>query len=201
MGLRGYLAYWTSIIVRYFREVFEHQGEPPRQHSTAIDDVSEDDDDDEDPATKKKAARRSRGWDGELPLAVGGDHKAGRHSTRVRVNGSSTLAMSTDEAPTRDVGGQFAFRTTLEDVAEACNLRPDDAAFALVESGLAQWRRPVVKKRGGRGGSHDGHGTEGESGEEVLELVVSKELVEEVALRKAVKPRPMLDLAYVALDL
>jgi DNA-directed RNA polymerase specialized sigma subunit len=97
----------------------------------------------------------------------------------------------------------FAFPTTLEDLAEAVNLRPDDVAFAMVESGLAQYRSGGKKKveGGGEGNvkmEEDGEEEEKEEEEEET-LVVTPELVELVAKERRVVPLPMLDVAYVTL--
>lgn len=78
----------------------------------------------------------------------------------------------------------FEFPTTLEEVAQATNLRLEDVAFALVESGLAVWRRRVLSE-----------GT-GEEEEAVEELIIRPELVEEVAKKVGVR-KAYLELQHV----
>lgn len=191
--MKGYLAYWTGVLIRYFRAIFEHQGEPPPLITQpAAGSASP------EQARKGKARRSRGGFDGELlGSQVGG---SGLTVSLKRDAGGLASAALVPSSTRRtrggvDEGGSFRFPTSLKDVAEATNIRPDDAAFALVESGLAQWRRPV----GGGDMAEDSTGAEGEEGEKVLELVISKELVEKVALEKGVKESPMLDLAYVLL--
>lgn len=81
----------------------------------------------------------------------------------------------------------FQFPTTLEEVGQATNLRLDDVAFALVQSGLAVWRRRVPL---------EGNGEEEEEEEEVEELVIRFELVEEVAKKVRVR-KAYLELQHV----
>jgi len=155
------------------------------------------DDDEHADRERRKRARRSIGWDGELP--PGAATLAGSPAKAFTLRGGSARP----RAGVYDSSdGSFSFPTALEELARAVNLRADDVAFALVDSGLAQYRRgataEVVKveddDEGGAGGEAGSSGT-GEERE--LELVVTPELVEEVALRKGVKPMPMLDVAYV----
>lgn len=142
---------------------------------------------------------------------------------------------------TRVEGGEevFSFATGLDELARAVNMRPDDVAYALVESGLALWRRGERddsgrKANGINGGvkleesdevdvkprddAKDGSHSTSRGGAETdaaakaggdstnatpapndleLELVITPELVEQVAREKGVKPMPMLDIAYV----
>lgn len=145
-------------------------------------------------------------------------------------------------------GSRLGVLTDLNEVARACHLRPDDVAFALVESGLAQWRRrrksSSRRRRGksnksGRGISrwtnsrneeeHDRDDDDDDSRDDdddddavdnehnenenedddedenedeeaaVLEVVISSELIEDVAQRKGVRDAPMLDRTFVLL--
>ena len=103
------------------------------------------------------------------------------------------------DAVERPLPPEFSFPTSLEELARATNLRVDDVAFALVKSGLAQWRQKVTVVDPGtrlRGG---GVAEEAENEEaEELALVITPELIEAVALEKKVKP-PVLDYAFVLL--
>lgn len=82
----------------------------------------------------------------------------------------------------------FSYATNLEEIAEATNLRLEDVAFALVESGLACWR----KKLGTKGvidedtempdvGAAEVEEEEGE------ELIITREMVEAVGEKLRVK--------------
>ncbi|GAA5911755.1 hypothetical protein JCM5296_001313 [Sporobolomyces johnsonii] len=195
LGQKGYLAHWTAVLVRYFRAIFSLRSEPPLIDSVIAASSSRESvpppgaGGDEDDSPRKTRLRRSKGWDGELPA------------------GTVTLAATEAKAFTlrrRDRGkmgqggvdgeGEFSFPTSLEDLAEAVNLRAEDVAFAMVESGLAQWRRG--RDQGGVKLEEDESTDEGRE-EQLEELVVTPELIEAVALRRGVKPMPMLDIAYV----
>lgn len=194
LGQKGYLAHWTAVLVRYFRAVFALRCEPPSiesfvpsRNGTSVSPTKSTTPgagDDEAERERRKRQRRSKGWDGELP--------AGTATLAASPAKAFTLRSTRSKAPRQGridpVDGSFAFPTTLDELADAVNLRPDDVAFALVESGLAQWRR-------GEGGVKV---EEGESASDVeLELIITPELVEEVAVACRAKPMPMLDVAYV----
>ncbi|GEM11115.1 histone acetyltransferase [Rhodotorula toruloides] len=198
LGQKGYLAHWTAVLVRYFRAVFALRSEPPSIESfmpscnialvSSRKSTTPGAGDDDAERERRKRQRRSKGWDGELP--------AGIATLAASPAKAFTLRSTTSNAPRQGrvdpVDGSFAFTTTLEELADAVNLRSEDVAFALVESGLAQWRR----------GTLAGEGSvkieEAEStGDVELELVITPELVEEVAVTCRVKPMPMLDVAYV----
>lgn len=78
----------------------------------------------------------------------------------------------------------FEFPTSLEEIAQATNLRLEDVAFAMVESGLAVWRRKIPAEG------------EGDEDDMVEELVIRLELVEEVAARVGVR-KAYLELQHV----
>ncbi|TNY22060.1 hypothetical protein DMC30DRAFT_173938 [Rhodotorula diobovata] len=203
LGQKGYLAHWIAVLVRYFRAIFSLRGEPPsidtllaaaHESTRSPSKGAGNDDDDHTERERRKRARRSKGWDGELP--PGAVTLAGSPAKAFTLRGGSARPRSGVIDPD---DGSFAFPTTLEELARAVNLRADDVAFALVESGLATYRR------GGRDEvkleeeeADEGEREETAAGEaRDLELVITPELVEEVALRKGVKPMPMLDVAYV----
>ncbi|GAA5932692.1 hypothetical protein JCM3775_002210 [Rhodotorula graminis] len=204
LGQKGYLAHWTAVLVRYFRAIFALKGEPP-SIDTLLAAAPESTrspskgalNDDDDHGERRKRARRSKGWDGELP--PGAATLAGSPAKAFTLRGGSSRPRAGVVDPS---DGSFSFPTTLEELSRAVNLRADDVAFALVESGLAQYRRggtaEVVKVEDDEeaGGAAEA-GSSGAGEERELELVVTPELVEEVALRKGVKPMPMLDVAYV----
>ncbi|BGP51854.1 hypothetical protein JCM10450v2_007810 [Rhodotorula kratochvilovae] len=198
LGQKGYLAHWTAVLVRYFRAIFALRGEPPSIDtllSAAHDSTrspskgaGEGGDDEHLERERRKRLRRSKGWDGELP--PGAATLAASPAKAFTLRGGSARPRSGIIDP---ADGSFTFPTALDDLARAVNLRADDVAFALVESGLAQYRQGGAAEVKVEEGEEDGGA--GEVRE--LELVISPELVEEVALRKGVKPMPMLDVAYV----
>ncbi|GAA5931675.1 hypothetical protein JCM1841_000455 [Sporobolomyces salmonicolor] len=199
LGQKGYLAHWTAVLVRYFRAIFCLRSEPPLIDSVIAASRESlappgggggggggDGGKDEDDSPRKTRLRRSKGWDGELPAGT----------VTLAATEAKAFTLRRRAGKTRgsvDGEGEFSMPTSLEDLAEAVNLRPEDVAFAMVESGLAQWRR------GGDVGVklEDDESTEEGREEQLEELVVTPELIETVALRRGVKPMPMLDIAYV----
>ncbi|GAA5942451.1 uncharacterized protein JCM15063_006253 [Sporobolomyces koalae] len=201
LGQAGYLAHWTSVLVRYFRSIFTSHVEPPyiddviaeaqalqlRDHREAENGGG--DGQSPESAAKAKAHRRNylkrtKGWVGEQPLGAG-ILLIGQHSAfTLRATKEGEVSGRVDEAGEFDFG-PFTDLTTL---SEKLNLQVEDVAWALVESGLAQWRTKGLE-------------SEGESGEaeEELMIVVTPELVEAVAEKKKVKKMPMLDVAYVCM--
>ncbi|GAA5861096.1 hypothetical protein JCM8547_008034 [Rhodosporidiobolus lusitaniae] len=229
LGQMGYLAHWTAVLVRYFRAIFTLRAEPPlidtlllphpspssRSFELGSSPVKE-----EPPAPeendRRKRLRRSKGWDGELPAgavtlsSVLSGSPAKAFTLRVRAGGPrrpSLLSQNGDGAE----DGAFDFPTTLEDLAEAVNLRAEDVAYAMAESGLAQFRQGGRKKKTRGGSEEEGEGPieevkieddeedegDGEGDGEEESVVITPELVEQVAREKRVKPMPMLDVAYV----
>lgn len=184
LGLKGYLAYWTGVLVRYFRAVFELRGEPP---SIDLPTTTTDETEAEGEARPKRN-RRSRGWDGELAASSTASTGSTTFTLRRNSHGQASAALvprtKRQEAKAL-TGDHFSFPTSLADIADATNLRPDDVAFAMVESGLAQWRRKV-------------RGEEDED-DELEELVITLELVEEVATRAKVRKGAYLEMAHVLL--
>ncbi len=105
-------------------------------------------------------------------------------------------------------------RCTLADVARACNLRVEDAAFALNECGLLARRldlaptpasssnsnsnaklNPIDEEGAGGAGAGAGAGGKGET---EPALAITREMVEAVARERDVK-RMCMDLAHVLL--
>ena len=278
LGQRGYLAYWISLLVRYFRAVFALRDRPPliddvisapvgrvsvslAKNSQAEDRANDGDDDDEEEAERvererKKRLRRSKGWDGELPSGGNLLTKSPAKAFTLRPLLSSVVEAHAASPNGGGDGGEgsssvevvngeevFSFATGLDELAHAVNMRPDDVAYALVESGLARWRSGgmaaadqlqaeneleangvAVVDDGDIKMEVDGAAAKTQprtvsstatstpppppsvagrpqlqeaATEEELELIITPELVEEVARQKGVKPMPMLDVAYV----
>ncbi|KZT22090.1 acyl-CoA N-acyltransferase [Neolentinus lepideus HHB14362 ss-1] len=177
LGLRSYLTYWISVLIRFFRRVLSVlPPEVPVVHSNGMPDLSRlrssstESSDDLVRIRRKKA----KGWDGEVgssdpglavaPTMAESDaiFKSLRTvETRLNLDGSAT--------------SHATVKCTLADIAQATNMRVEDAAFALNECGLLLRRR--------------------EDGEQVM---ISREMVEVVARERGVK-RMMMDLNHVLL--
>lgn len=272
LGQRGYLAYWISLLVRYFRAVFALRDRPPlidevisapvRVSVSPAKNSQADDAEDVDEAERvererKKRLRRSKGWDGELPSGGNLLAKSPANAFTLRPlpsvephaaspNGGGGGGEGCSSLEVVDGEEVFAFATGLDELAHAVNMRSDDVAYALVESGLARWRsgrvaaaeQPQPENQVETNGvavvvdgdvKREEDGAEAKSRpttvpstaasatpppptpagrprlqeeapaeqEQELELVITPELVEEVARQKGVKPMPMLDVAYV----
>ena len=190
LGLKGYLAFWTSVLIRHFRAVFQAQGEPPSIEELAV--INSD--------RSEKSRKKWRGWEGG-PSDSPAEKASSASAKGKRVErGKIASPAKGDEVVERPLPPEFSFPTSLVELARATNLRLDDVAFALVGSGLAQWRQKVVvvdptavRLRGGVAGEEGEH-----EEEEELALVITPELVEAVALAKKVKA-PVLDYAFVLL--
>ncbi|KAL8279829.1 hypothetical protein RQP46_007679 [Phenoliferia psychrophenolica] len=193
LGLKGYLAYWTGVLVRYFLAVFAARGEPDQllelEHQP-----------NNTNGESSGRHRRSRGWDGELPAGVSSTSTT--LTLRRSAGGTPIASIKKEKSPElmaiaqeQEEDGEFEFPTNLEDVAYATNLRKEDVAYALVESGLASWRRRkrVVKSE------EDEAGIGGEDEGELDELVITPELLEEVLVKRRVKRAMVMELAHVLL--
>ncbi|GAA5914111.1 uncharacterized protein JCM6883_005885 [Sporobolomyces salmoneus] len=185
LGQAGYLSHWTSVLVRYFRSIFENHLEPPYiedviEHARALElEAGEAEDGSQSPPSRRhRKIKQAKGWVGELPSGAGVAILGQYEAFTLRLTRDGEVDGRVDEE------GEFDFGPSeLEILAEKVNLQVEDVAWALVESGLAQWRSGGLVEEGG--------------GEEMV--VITPELVEAVAEKKKVKRRPMLDVAFMCL--
>ncbi|KAL7420845.1 hypothetical protein Q5752_004798 [Cryptotrichosporon argae] len=91
--------------------------------------------------------------------------------------------------------GQYAVATTLADLARACHLRTDDVALTLTELGFLKHRRMRTGQDAEAGDT--GQARNGEWSN--VEVVISKEAVEDACRVWRVKDAPLLDENYVLL--
>ncbi|KAF5328490.1 hypothetical protein D9611_014543 [Ephemerocybe angulata] len=211
LGLRGYLAYWVSTLVRFFRRVLT--AIPSDQFGNAVivkrgnfPDTTR------DSAFKKgKKSMNCSDLMANLPGSVIPLDKLNEPMftsdrefvTRLRSDGSAETHVHV--------------YCTLADIARATNLRPDDVAFALNECGLLmkrmskrdrdENRSPSVNKESSnlngrtesiavRLGDEDDDSDDEEEGGTI---VITREMVEKVAKERNVK-RMVLDLNCVCVD-
>ncbi|KAI0063101.1 acyl-CoA N-acyltransferase [Artomyces pyxidatus] len=182
LGLRSYLAYWVSTLIRFLRRLLSvlppdlpkvtTQGRPPDLSHLRT------------PSADLRRRRSAKGWDGEVdtppessPSAAPGTPGAD-DDTLAALRAVETTANADGSATTHVV-----VRCTLADIARATNLRVEDTAFALNECGL-------LIRRYGAGGDA-GVGAEDT-------IVISREMVEAVAKERGVK-RMCIDMAHVLL--
>jgi hypothetical protein len=130
------------------------------------------------PSRRHRKLKQAKGWVGELPSGTGLAILSQYEAFTLRLSRDGEVSGRVDEGEEFDFGP-----SELQILAEKVNLQVEDVAWALVESGLAQWRC---------GGIVDG------GGEEEM-VVITPELVEAVAEKKKVKRMPMLDVAFVCM--
>ncbi|TFK66090.1 acyl-CoA N-acyltransferase [Pluteus cervinus] len=180
LGLRSYLAYWVSTIIRFLRRVLSAlPPEYPKVLTKGIyPDLTKSPPGEPDEVAPKRRKRQTKGWDGE-PVDGGvtpylltfNDPKFSTErvlETQLNDDGSATTHVS--------------IRCTLADIAKATNLRVEDAAFALNECGLLMQKIAI----------DDGN-------DEGQVLVLTRQLIEKVAAERKVK-RPCMDLSRVLLE-
>jgi hypothetical protein len=142
LGLRGYVAYWTSVIVRYLRRAFEIQGVPEEEAD------EKEEGNDEDGGGGRKARGSLKGWEGEI---IRSEQQQQRRRSSPRV-ASSVPPAENGRARGGGDGGKrslppFSLELTVTEIARAVGLRPDDVSLALVHSGLARYRRRTTRPR------------------------------------------------------
>ncbi|KAF7982431.1 hypothetical protein HWV62_28561 [Athelia sp. TMB] len=214
LGLRSYLAYWISTLVRFFRRLLSvippentalisRSTMPdlssislPRSSSNSTSD-DKDKDKDKDGVIKIKRKKSTKGFDGEVldpaEAVVPMDIMTGELSTNLR-------SIETTPNPDGSATAHVVARCTLVDIARATNLRVEDAAFAMNECGL------LVKRYKGNINPHAQVETSNAFGRrkvveevEIEEVImVTREMVEEVARERKVK-RACMQLEYVML--
>ncbi|KAI0717529.1 acyl-CoA N-acyltransferase [Cerioporus squamosus] len=190
LGLRSYLTYWVSTLVRFFRRLLSVLPPDTAQVTTTglttdISDaiaLSPSRDTEDSSSISKKRRKSTKGWDGEeIPASA----IALRTAQLNDMNDPMWTSLRSIETTANRDGSattHIVVRCTLADIARATNLRVEDAAFALNECGLL--------------GRHLKSGGSGDAGEVVL--AITREMVEAVAKERDVK-RMCMDLAHVLL--
>ena len=176
------------MLVRYFRSVFQTNVEPPYiedviEYARALELEAIEKEDggagqqQSPPSRRPRKVKPVKGWVGELPVGAGTAILGQYEAFTLRLTQDGEVSGRVDEL------GEFDFGPSeLQVLADKVNLRVEDVAWALVESGLAQWRSGGLVEGGG-------------GGDEMV--VITPELVEAVAEKKRVKRRPMLDVAFM----
>ncbi|CDO71753.1 hypothetical protein BN946_scf184920.g37 [Trametes cinnabarina] len=211
LGLRSYLTYWISTLVRFFRRLLSVL--PPETAqlvttgSTAdvsdlfVQSPSRDTEDGSSSISRIRRRKSTKGWDGEdIPASAIARQATAQMSDMRDPIWTSLRTLETTAHPDGSATTQVVVRCTLVDIARATNLRVEDAAFALNECGLLIRRR---KERADSAAAAEGaqprvevNGQEGAEEEDVI--VVTREMVEAVAKARDVK-RMCLDLNHVLL--
>lgn len=186
LGLRSYLTYWVSTLIRFFRRLLSvlppdaskmittGGGVPDLAQAHLLSPTAESED---GMGPKMKRRKSTKGWDGEeLPATK--TRPAEPHDD---ADPMFTSLRTVETTPNADgsATAHVVVQCTLADIARATNLRVDDTAFALNECGLLLRRQKA----------------DGNTEEVVL---VSREMVETVSRERNVKKMCM-SLAHVLL--
>ncbi|KAI0034324.1 acyl-CoA N-acyltransferase, partial [Vararia minispora EC-137] len=138
LGLRSYLTYWISTILRYFRHLLSVMPLDLSSVTTlnAVPDFNllSTSSSDIESHTIARKRRKTKGWDGEAhalsvppPPPLDASHALQRTlETRANSDGSATT--------------HAVVKCSLAEIARATNLRVEDAAFAMSECGLLYCR-------------------------------------------------------------
>ncbi|WVQ96586.1 hypothetical protein IAU59_003691 [Kwoniella sp. CBS 9459] len=147
LGLKGYTAYWVSVILRFLRGLLE----------------------DVEPFISTESPRKSPVK--PVPAVSGGTssearslrvRKAPSVATEARPKGETVLVNDVEfsKLPVPGYRGQQRINMTLKEISRGCHLRTDDVAFTLSELGFLNYRRNVQYHTNGissqlrNGGSH-----------------------------------------------
>ncbi|KAF4566626.1 MYST (SAS/MOZ) family protein [Pleurotus pulmonarius] len=190
LGLRSYLTYWVSTVVRFLQRLLSVL--PPEKDSVEVtgslpDLSSVASPPDEDGASAIKRKKKTKGWDGEAvddAVTVPSVYAEDPLTTTMR-----TVVLKSN--PDGSASVHIYVKCTLEDIARATNLRVEDAAFALNECGLLEKIR--VERRKATEISEDP-----DSEEDLETIVLTREMVESVAKERSVK-RMMMNMRNVLL--
>ncbi|KAF9648528.1 acyl-CoA N-acyltransferase [Thelephora ganbajun] len=180
LGLRSYLAYWVATIIRFLRRLLSVL--PPSLAQTegnAFDvarisastkevPVSPMEPSVVSPGPKRKRRKSVKGWDGEIDIDL--DLPTAPDSVMDDPLFKTLRTFTTTQNPDGSATTHVIVRCTLADLARATNLRIEDAAFAMNECGLLRMR-----------------GKNGREADAPDMIVVTREMVEQVAKERGVK--------------
>ncbi|KAL1408067.1 hypothetical protein Q8F55_004864 [Vanrija albida] len=172
LGLKGYMAYWTSVVLRVCRQLLSEAAPPPPPTPT------------KPKATEGRSLRERR-----PPV------KEEVHETVV-VNGHH-LTKRLDPVHK----GQYAITTTLSTLARAAHLRTDDVALTLEELGFLKQRHSIQRKASKRRDEDDEDHHDDDDGEALgewkdVEVVITREGVDEQWDKWRVRDAGVLDEKY-----
>ncbi|KAF8174723.1 acyl-CoA N-acyltransferase [Pholiota molesta] len=195
LGLRSYLAYWISTLIRFFRRVLSVLPPDIKALTTAnnfpnlLDEMDMADGELEPFPLKKR--KKIKGFDGAAPEVTFEQAKRMMPLNSIP-NAVFTTKRTMRTVPRPDGGAEthVELRCTLEDIATATNLRIDDAAFALSECGLLTRRIVNQEKRAANGGGEvvEGDGQQQQqpiSGSDTI--LITRELVDKVMEERNIK--------------
>ncbi|TYJ51504.1 hypothetical protein B9479_007922 [Cryptococcus floricola] len=196
LGLKGYTAYWVSVILRFLK-LLVRDAEPVAGQSPV----------------KQRGSLAA--W--ASPVKPGAPNSRNLRARKEAVDkGEKIVAGDVDvlRMPIPGHSGQFNIALALSDIAKTCHLRIDDVAFTLSELGFLHHRRAAtIPMRKRTRNTHDIHVEEGQGGEveeervededlgewKGMEVVISKGMVEEAWRRWRVREQGVLEESCVLL--
>jgi len=189
LGLRSYLAYWIATIVRFLRRLLSVLPPTLSQSSSKVfdtalisaahRDITPSADQDNGPLRRAKRRKSTKGWDGEIH--ANGELPTAPDSVIDDPLFTSLRSFVTSTNADGSATTHVIVKCTLSDIARATNLRLEDATFAMNECGMLRLR-----------------GKEGEEEEQDDMIVVTRDMIEEIARERGVK-RMCMDLPHVLL--
>jgi len=172
LGLRSYLAYWVSTIIRFLRRVLSVLSPEVLsiRNVASFPDVHNPESGEVEMVTQTRKKKRTKGFEGEVESETSIEASMCMMPLKSIPDSIFTTERVFETTHREDGGADTHVRVdcTLADIARATNLRVEDAAFALNECGLLMRRKAGV--------SDD---------DEVI--VITRSLVEKVAKERKVK--------------
>ncbi|EIN13298.1 acyl-CoA N-acyltransferase [Punctularia strigosozonata HHB-11173 SS5] len=180
LGLRTYLNYWVSTILRHLQKLLSVV--PPDmtvRSGPQMPDLSKLRAKSEDLMTQKPKKKKTKGWDGEIDLSELYANQPPPDDPNTSLTSRRTLV--TRGNPDGSATTHVVVHCTLEDLSRATYIRVEDAAFALNECGL------LLRKKHVEGNTRNGEeAVDGEPAEQMI-VVVSREMIDEVARQWGLK--------------
>ncbi|WVQ73501.1 hypothetical protein IAR50_003073 [Cryptococcus sp. DSM 104548] len=196
LGLKGYTAYWVSIILRFLKSLVE----------------------DAQPAVNESPVKRrgSVAAGGASPVKPGTPNSRSLRARKEAVAKGETIAAGDVDVLRMSIPGhpgQFNVALALSDIAKTCHLRIDDVAFTLSELGFLHHLRAATVPMRKRTRNDPGNGEEVQGVEEEedrvededlgewkgMEVVISKAMVDEAWGKWRVRERGVLEESCVLL--
>ncbi|WVQ65470.1 uncharacterized protein L199_003646 [Kwoniella botswanensis] len=225
LGLKGYTAYWVSVILRFLKSLLAdsesfkppHLNESPTKSKSPV-------------KAKVKIAPVTPVKEGEGRVLRVRKPLVDEEKVLVGSGGKKDQKMMIvvdgvgfTKTPIPNYKGQYSLSLDLSTIAKSCHLRLDDVSFTLSELGFLTHRRKVQviepKKRLRNGHGHGHSALKGELGEEQedqdeegideqeeigeewkdIEIVISKDMVDEQWMKWRVRDKGVLQDEFVLL--
>ncbi|WVR06677.1 hypothetical protein IAU60_003709 [Kwoniella sp. DSM 27419] len=196
LGLKGYTAYWTTVILRVLRLALNGAAVAPSVQPPS------------NPSAKPASGQSA---------SEGRSLRARKPETSPVPSKLDRLFINEQEllrTPVPGHKGHLSVNMTMREIAKACHLRLDDVSYTLSELGFLQHRRSAPAENraresrstassGPQATGTDGtskHKSQATSGEwKDIEVVITRDMVEEACQRWRVRDHGVLDEKYVLL--